>query len=446
MENNLPSCTEQEQIRAIPWVLAANALNALFVFWTFGGSVFLLFLDALGLPKGQIGVVLSLFPFCGVLALGFAPVAKRWGWKHVFLLGYGIRKFVMALLLLLPWIMTAYGSGIALAFLFAVIIVFALLRALAETAFLPWTQEFTPQRLWGRIGGINTVLCTLATGVALWLARQIIDHGVGLARFQVLLGAGCAIGLLGVIFMVKVPGGRAQADPKVSSEHGANLVQALRDRNFVAFLWGSGCVMVGNMLFISFLPLYVKDRMGVTSGTVVMLDIMVMVGGALAGLLLGRATDRVGSRPVLMPAAVLTLLIPLGWLLLPRQIPQAVAWCATLYLLYGVASSGMSIAASRLLFNGVIPAEHSTAYTAIYYAWMGVTGGIAPLLAGALLSVGGTWQTRVGTLAIDSHSLLFLLAFLLLAAGWWLYGRVRPDDHHTTRTVIRHLLDRVLLR
>lgn len=188
------------------------------------------------------------------------------------------------------------------------------------------------------------------------------------------------------------------------------------------------------------MPLYVKDRMGIESGTVVMLDIMVMAGGALAGLFLGWVADRVGSRPVLMPATVLTLLIPLGWLLLPRQIPHAVPWCTTLYLLYGVASSGMGIAASRLLFNGVIPAECSTAYTAIYYAWMGVTGGIAPLLAGALLSTSGNWQIRMSALVIDGHSLLFLLALLLLAAGWWLYGRVRPDDRHTTRTVARQLI------
>lgn len=446
LQNKTQPCTEQEQIRAVPWILAANVLSAPFVIWTFGGSVFLLFLDELGLPKNQIGVILSLFPFCGLLALGFAPAAKRCGWKRVFLLCYGTRKFVMALLLLLPWIMTTYGNRIALAFLFTVIITFSLLRALAETAGLPWTQEFTPKRLWGRIGGINTVLCTLATGVSLWLAGKIIGHGVGLTRFQVLIGAGCVIGLLGVILMVKVPGGQPRTDTKVSSKHGENMLQALRNRNFVSFLGGSGCVMIGNMLFISFLPLYVKDRMGVAPGTVVMLDIMVMVGGALSGLLLGWAADRVGSRPVLMPSTALTLLIPLGWLLLPRQIPHAAFWCSALYLLYGVTSSGMNIASGRLLFNGVIPEEHSTAYTAIYYAWMGVTGGIAPLLAGAILSASGTWQASFCALTIDGHSLLFLLALLLLAAGWCLYDRVRPDDQHTTRTAIRELLEPVFSR
>jgi MFS family permease len=444
VENNIKFRAEQQQFRAMPWFLAHGVLNSIFALWTFGGSVFLLFLNELGLPKGQIGAVLALFPFCGMLALGFAPVATRWGWKRVFLACYGTRKVVMALLLLLPWVLTTAGQTAGLIFLFGVIIVFALLRALAETAFYPWSQEFIPNRVRGKIAGISTMLGMLASGVALGIAGWVIGHGTGLPRFLALIAAGCVLGLLGVMLMGKVPGGAPRPDPVAAGVHGANMVQALRDRNFVAWLGGSGCVTVGTLLFTSFLPLFIKERLGIASGTVVVLDIVVMAGGALAGLLLGWAADRVGSRPVLMPAAAMTLLVPLGWLLLPRQTPHAVAWCAALYFLNGVAAGGVAIAAGRLLFNSVIPPDQSTAYTAIYYAWMGITGGLAPLLAGALLTTCGDWQTRVGVVLVDGHGLLFLGAFLLLAAGWWLYGRVRPDDRHTTRTVLKQLLEPAL--
>ena len=55
-------------------------------------------LAELGLPKQQIGFLLSLFPFCGLLALGFAPTAARFGRKRVYVVCYGIRKPVMGLL------------------------------------------------------------------------------------------------------------------------------------------------------------------------------------------------------------------------------------------------------------------------------------------------------------------------------------------------------------
>jgi len=433
MENDI-------QFRALPWFLASSFLSAIFLLWTFGGSVFLLFLNELGLPKGQIGAVLALFPFCGVLALGFAPVAARWGLKRVFLTCYGIRKGVLALLLLLPWILASVGQTAGLIFLFVVIILFALLRALAETAYYPWLQEFISSRIRGKVMGINFLVVTLASGVALGIAGWVIGHGTGLSRFLILIAIGCMSGLLGVMLMVKIPGGAPRSESVVAGVYVVNMRQALKDRNFIAYLGGLGCMTMGSLLVTSFLPLYVKECLGVVSGTVVLLDIAVMVGGAVSGLLLGWAADRVGSRPVLMPAAALALLVPLGWFLLPRQIPHVVVWCVVLYFLNGVTAGGVAIASGRLLFNNVIPPEKSTAYTALYYAWLGITGGLAPLLAGNLLTTCGGRQNRIGTVVVDGHSLLFLGAFLLMAAGWWLFGRVRPDDRYMTRAVLKQWL------
>ncbi|MEI7435465.1 MAG: MFS transporter [bacterium] len=440
MTNSIQPLAEEQQLRAIPWFLASSFLNTLFALWTFGGSIFLLFLDELGLPKGQIGAALAIFPFCGVLALWFAPIATRWGWKRVFLLGYGIRKIVMALLLLLPWVLAAAGQTAGLILLFSIIIVFALLRALAETAYYPWSQELIPRRFRGKITGVQTITCTLSSAVALLIAGQVISHGSGLSRFLVLIAAGCCLGMLSVAVMIKMPGGAPQPDAPAAGAHWEKMAQALRDRNFITYLCGSGCVMLGGMLFASFLPLYVKERLGVTAGSVVMLDIAAMAGGALSGMLMGWAADRVGSRPVLMPAAAMALLVPLTWLLLPRQIPHVIAWCTTLYFLNGVACSGVAIAASRLLFNGVIPRQASTAYTAIHYAWIGITGGLAPLLAGGLLTLCGSWQSRIGYVVLDGQAVIFTGGFLLLTAGWWMYGLVRPDDRHTTRSVLMELL------
>jgi hypothetical protein len=60
---------DRAQIRALPWALSSGVLISFFSFWTFGGSLFVLFLNELGLPKGRIGIVLALFPLCGLLAL-----------------------------------------------------------------------------------------------------------------------------------------------------------------------------------------------------------------------------------------------------------------------------------------------------------------------------------------------------------------------------------------
>ncbi len=134
-----PSETERAKIRALPWHLAHVSLTNIFFLWTFGGSVFLLFLSDLGLPKGQIGMILSFFPFSGLLALVFAPYATRIGRKRVFLTCFGSSYFVIINLLFLPWILAHLGHPAGIAFIFGILLTVAVLRALGEIACYPWT-------------------------------------------------------------------------------------------------------------------------------------------------------------------------------------------------------------------------------------------------------------------------------------------------------------------
>jgi MFS family permease len=204
-----------------------------------------------------------------------------------------------------------------------------------------------------------------------------------------------------------------------------------------AYLQGMGGVMLGSVLLTSFLPLYVKEQIGLPAGTVVQLDTVVMVGGALSSIVWGWAADRLGSRPVILSSLGLGLLLPIGWLLLPGQVANTVFWCGVLYFGYGVVSNGSAIGTGRLLFNRVIPQEKSTAYSAIYYAWMGLTGGIAPLMAGFILSAGAGWHWTLGVWRVDSNHILFMLSFVLLAFGLWRYSLVQPDAGYQARKPFR---------
>lgn len=438
--------SERDKLRSLPWQLAHHALNAVFTYLTVFGPLFLLFLHELGLPKSQMGMLLSLLPFSGLLALGFAPMATRLGRRRVFLACWTARKFVIAGLLPLPWVMGRFGHGSGLIYLTGIVAVFAVLRALAETVWYPWMQEVVPNRVRGRFNANATVLGALATCVALVVAGRVLSSGTGVERFLVLIAAGCVLGLLGALVMFPVPGGRPRADTGFSDRHATNMRRALQDRNFALYLVGLGCVTIGTLLYLSFLPLFLKERLGLTAGVVVTLETAVMIGGALSALLWGWAADRVGSRPVLMSAVAMTVAIPLGWLLLPREVPHLLAWCALLYFAHGMAFNGNAIGGGRLLLNGVIPPERSTAYTALFYAWQGLVGGVAPLLAGFLLQASGAWQREYAWLTADGHTLLFTLAVLFVATGWACYGRVRPDDRYRTRDVIHIASERLLRR
>jgi MFS family permease len=441
-----PDLPEAARLGSLRWIVAQNALNAAFAFLTIFGSVFLLFLSELGLPKAQIGLLLSLLPFSGLLALWSAPWVTRLGRRRVFLVCWTARKFVAAGLLLLPWVLLRYGHNTALVFLIGIVAVFAVLRSLAETAWYPWIQEVVPDRVRGRFGAISTVVSTVASVAALAIAGQVIREGDGLDRFLLLIGGGVVVGLLGTAAMIPVPGGEPQPTVGSGDGHLANMRHALADRNFVLYLAGLGGVTVGTLLYLTFLPLFLRERLGLAPGVVVTLDTAVMIGGGLSALVWGWAADRVGSRPVLMSSVALTLLIPVGWLLLPREAPHLVVWCALLYFSHGVAFTGAAIGAGRLLFNAVIPVCDNTAYTALYYAWSGLVGGVAPLLAGGLLQAYGPWQRQVGWLTADGNAVLFVLAIALIVVGGACFHRVRPDGRYSTRGVLHIVTSRFLRR
>ena len=105
-----------------------------------------------------------------------------------------------------------------------------------------------------------------------------------------------------------------------------------------------------------------------------------------------------------------------------------------------VGLNGVGISGGRLMNNGVVPPEKSTAYLAIYYAVMGVTGGLAPLLAGWLLSRNLGAGYAIGWIRLDVYTLFFVISLLVFGAAWWGFGKVRPDDRYTTRGVWRALL------
>lgn len=440
------AASDRAKMRALPWALGSGVLIGFFSLWTFSGSLFVLFLNALGLPKVQIGWILSLFPFCGLLAMGFAPVAARVGRKRVFLVCYGLRKPVMALLLVLPWMVARYGHDAAIVFLSGVIIVFAVLRALAETAFSPWTQEFVPNRVRGRFSAWSAVAGLAASGVALAVAARVLASSSGLHGYLLLIAAGSVLGFIGVVMMRPVPGGAAIPSQEIGARHWSEMAAALRDRQFTAYLGGLAGITIGSTMLTAFLPLYLQERMGLTAATVVSLDVATMGGGALASLALGWLSDRLGSRPVLMPAVSLLALVPLGWLVLPAGSPHRLEWCTVLYLINGVAANGVAIGAGRLLYNRVVPPQQSTAYTSIHYAWMGLTGGIAPLLAGGLLTRTAGMRLAIGRFSYDGYGVLFGVALACLIIGGLLYGRVRPDDRHTTRSALRSLFRRITRR
>lgn len=434
---------EAAKIRALPWSIGYGLLtSAVFGAWTFFGSVFLIYLNELGIPKGQMGLLLSIFPFCGLMAPLVAPVLAGIGAKRVALAAYTGRSLVGGLLVCLPFVIELGGRTTGVVFLAVIVLVFAVLRALGETAMLPWMQYYVPDRVRGKYGAVHNVCGTLASVAALGLAGYVVGRGTGLGRFMWLQAAACVAGVAGAMMLLKVPGGGPASGASEGRAHLADLREALCDRNFRNYLYGTAGVTLGSGMIAAFMPLMLMDKVGILPGTVIWLDNVALVGGMLTVYLWGWMADRYGSRTVLLPGITVVLLLSIAW-----SVILATGWIARIGVphlvllgaLSGMASVALGMGSGRLFFTSVVPVERSVAYTGIYYAWLGLASGLAPILAGGILSAAmPSLHGGKGAFA-DSYTVLFVASLVPMALAWVFFYRTRPDAAIRTRDLIWRL-------
>ena len=230
--------TNAEKMRRMPWILVQGALNAVFVAMIAFGAPFILFLDELGLPKTQIGFIQSLMSFCGITALFIAPAVARFGLKRSFVIFWGARHIVYAGLLLSPLILTAYGTRAVFAWVAAIILAFALCRAIAETALYPWLQEIIPDSVRGKFSAMIAVSSNIVSVASLAVASYILGRSTGLGRFMVLIVVGVLFGLISAVVAIFFLGGAPSDRSIPQTSHFGGMKQALADRSFALYLAG----------------------------------------------------------------------------------------------------------------------------------------------------------------------------------------------------------------
>ncbi len=388
--------TTIEKLRGIPWSIATFASNTFFVQFTFFGSVFPLFLSELGLSKGQMGFLFSLMPFLGLIAPFIAPWTARFGYKNTFLTFFGLRKIFTIFLLLTPWVQSNFGGQGTLIFVSVIVACFAVARSISETARIPWAQEYVPNSIQGKYTATNNFFTSLAGFGAVGVASYVLGRSHELSSFMILIAAGVITGFVSVWCSAFIPGGAPRPLAAGAPKPKRDLREAVQDRNFLLYLFCVGIIIIATTPVGSFIPLYMTDEVGLSAGNVVLLQIGTLFGTLTTSYLWGWVADRYGSKPVILLGLSLRALIPLALMLMPRHSALSLTAAITISLVQGIADMGWGVGSTRLLYVSVVPPEKKADYMALYFAWIGVLGGISQLAggwildwtAGALRSVG----------------------------------------------------------
>jgi MFS family permease len=419
--------TTAAKLRALPWSILSNSANTIFSQFTFFGSTFVLFLSYLGMDKTQIGFTLSLIPFAGLVALFISGQVARFGFKRTYVIFFGVRKVITIGLLLTPWVATTFGTQGLLVFITVIMAGFSLSRAIAETGFYPWVQEYIPNSVRGKYSATNSIYTTLVGLGAVAIAGYVLDRTVGLTGYMGLISAGLLFGFLSVWAISRVPGGAAIKPEHVDSPW-RGMMAAAQDRNFMRYLYGAALITLGVVPMGSFLPLYMQEVVGLSEGQTVLLQSGALVGNLVSSLGWGWASDRYGSKPVMISGLVMKILLPVLWFTMPRESEASFYVAMGIAVLLGVSDMAWGIGAGRLLFVSVVPPEKKLEYMPLHYAWVGTIGGLSQLLGGVLIDlfagIDGEWLG----FALNAYSPLFALGFVLTIATTLLLMGMRADN------------------
>jgi hypothetical protein len=164
--------------------------------------------------------------------------------------------------------------------LFVAIIVgiFALLRALVETAHLPWVQEYVPNSVRGKFSATDNFFVTISGMSAVLIAGAIIGNTSGLTGYMLLMGSGVLLGFASLWAYTFVPGGARSQFACPRTQRNESFQVALKDPDYRRYLAGVGLITVGTIPLASFLPLYLQEQAGIAAGQVIWIQI-----GTLAG-------------------------------------------------------------------------------------------------------------------------------------------------------------------
>lgn len=419
--------TNAEKLRRLPFVMAFDSFNSMFCNLSVLGSIFILFLSALGLPKSRIGMVQSLVLFCGVVSILMAPVAARLGVKRVFITFWAIRNVFAAAILATPWIYQAYGFDAAFIFVAVMMGCFSLCRSLAEAAGSLWRIEIIPNSIRGRFTALDNIVLTLGSVLALSLAGWYLGDRPSLTRFVWVMGVGSVVGVTSLFWAALMPGGAAIEKTAPLRTHFVKMTKALRDRNFILYLSAVSLVTFGSAPLGVFVPLYLKDVVGLSQATIVKLPNGALVGTLVASYFWGWAADRFGSKPVILTSLALLLIPPVGWLLMPAHSTAGVWIAGAIFVVAGAASIGYGLGTGRQLYVTLIPHKMRTQYMSVYCAWIGVTGGCGQVLAGLSMDLLPRMSGQWGFLRFNEYTPLFLFSLMMIVLGLMLQRIVHAD-------------------
>lgn len=376
---------------------------------------FALWLGASNFWMGVLGAIPTL---AGLVQLVSSYIVEKRGERKLFtawssLLG---RILWLPILLVPVWV----PAGLRMPAFLLLFTLSSVLLSIPVPAFMSWMSDLVPPDHRGRyfgkrnmLAGITVMVVSLPAAWFLDLAtkRHVFPEWIG---FGTLFGIACAFGVASFVLLLRQAEPRMQRSDEV---HPAGMLAFYRAPFADA---GFRSLMIFSMLFAAAqffaAPFYTVYALDVLKLDYVWLQVL----GAVASLaslasmpIWGYLSDKFGSKPLLAISVFGTGMLPLPWVVSVREHPQfTIVLLLINNALGGFFWAGVGLTQFNLII-GTTPTERKSVYIGAISAVTAISGGLAPVLGGAIVTALEPVHWRLLGIPIGNYQLVFALNSVL---------------------------------
>ncbi|MBI4625601.1 MAG: hypothetical protein HY736_20575 [Verrucomicrobia bacterium] len=356
--------------------------------WQIGiGTPMVLFAEQLGATPFQVGLAYSfVFVLTPVQILSTA-LLPRHGFKAVMLGGWRTRSFflgvpvVLALLAMRgerPWMVDA---------LIWSVFFFCFFRSIGAAAGVSWFYAILPPGLRGRYFA-NDQFVSAVAGVGTLLACAAVF--ALLPVYMALLLQYC-LALVGSVVsyfsLRKLPDAERPVAISIRTVLRDTPRHLFRPSPFRRYVWLAAWFAVISTPIPPFAAYYLKVGPRLSSGQIMLFEVMRYAGVMVAAWTIRRRIDVTGAKPFLILTLGLYLLVGVYWWIYLRSGFGGIAGIAAVYFLLGLGAATWNIANLNFLPK-VIGAGDRTLAVAVHGAVTAFVGGFSPIGWGLFLKTG----------------------------------------------------------
>lgn len=367
--------------RALVFDLAWASITGAFS----GGVILVAFALALGATPLQIGL-LAAIPFITQAAQlpAILLVERMRQRRKIGVLSITASRVIILSIALVPY---SAAPGLALSVLIGAQVFIAVLQAVGACAVNSWLHQLIPPEELGSFFARRLFWGTTLACIGTLAAGYLVDRprlGNPLYGYALAFATAGLAGFVSSFFLAKAPEPvMGNAGPSDSLRH--RLWSPFGDPNFRRLLIFLGAWSIASNLAAPFLTVYLISQRGYAVTTVTALWVTSQFANALTLYLWGRLSDRLSNKAVLAVVLPVFFACVLALVFVGTVKPSGLQLdlLYIIHLVMGIASGGIALATGNLGLK-LAPQGQGTTYLAAIGLVSALTGGIAPIAAGAL--------------------------------------------------------------